>query len=314
MKRTIHFVVAALLSGPVQAAVVTPPAILSMTSGDVFLQYAGPGVPNTILPFPVFGEITVGGSHAFADLGIATLKDSSFAADTGLSRATVANSGLRVQFQNTGAAPVLFAAGAISASISATFARTLGALANTDTTETDLTAVLSGSVPGFPSGSASVRYQYVESHAATSPFFDSGFSVTPGFTASGTADATSLSALLAFPAFTLDANQRMDLLFQLTTTAIAGQLGGSGWSALTDAASSGSLSMVLPSGVTVVSGVPLTWITTAPVPLPAAIWLFGAGITTLFGFGQTRKSRCRVRREFRRTALSAEIDPRCSWP
>ena len=295
MKRTIHFVVAALLSGTVHAAVVTPPAILSMTSGDVFLQYAGPGVPNSILFFPVVGEITVGGSYAFADLGIATLKDSSSAADTGLSLVTTTNSGLRgVQFQNTGAAAIPFAAGAISASVSATFLRTLGALANTDTTETGLHASLSGSVPGFPNGSASVRYQYVESHAATSPFFDSGFSMTPGFTASGTADAASLSALLAFPAFTLEPDQKMDLNFSLSTRAIAGQLGGSGWSAFTDAASSGFLSMVLPNGVAVVSAVPLTWVTNSPVPVPASVWLFSAGITTLFGFVQTRRSRLNV--------------------
>ncbi|NOV28365.1 hypothetical protein [Methylomonas sp. ZR1] len=271
------------------AAVVSPPPVLSLIASDVYVQYSGPGVANTLQHHPSVLSIAVGGSMASADFGSGVFKASSAAADTG-SQTTYAYTGMTATFKNTGAVNISFAAGAIDADIDAVFSRTIGSEASGQAA-TVLSSALAGTYPGNNVPGVSVLYQYGASNSPSSPFFDFHFNPNAGFTGSGTADADKLSANLAFPAFTLKPNDILTVNYSLNTWVVAGVgLGtpGSGWSATSDATHTASISLQLPAGTLLNSPIALDWVKTAPVPLPPAIGLMLTGLAGIFGFTRQR--------------------------
>lgn len=282
MSRTLA--TALIIAGLVSAADASA-GVLTEIDHRVYIQYGGGGVPVTTVFDPLFAEATAGGSHALADYSGGVFKG--FAQhSSGGGVATIAYSGLEVKFKNVGAGAIAYGAGDIGISIDASFLRAAGGCCGSQN-DTTLIAVLSGRTDGAPriDGFARSTYQYGESFGGS--FFDFDLTgSTPGFTATGSADATSMSVFLGFPAFTLASEQTLDINFSLQPSAFGGPLPG--WEATTDAFDSAQLSMKLPAGVTLQSSVPLAWVTSAPVPEPAAIWLFVAGLLGLWALARPR--------------------------
>ena len=250
-----------------------PAAAQFMLLGDhrVFVQYAGPGLPNTVEFAPSFKEVTVGNSYALGDLSSGILKASSFWPGTvSIAISQVANAGAQFRFQNMGLGDISFAAGALGMDVKATFTQILGpgAVGVWDQT---LNAVIQGSGPSFAS-SASVAYQYTGRGGPTD-FFAVTTKDSPGSSSvihTGTTSA--LDATLSFAAFTLKPGEIASFTTQLTTSAWGSQLG---WGAFTDATHTAQLSLRLPAGVTLDSPLPLTWVTSVPEPSTGVILLAG---------------------------------------
>ena len=282
MSRTLA--TALIIVGLVSAAGASA-GVLTEIEHRVYIQYGGGGVPVTTVFDPLFAEATAGGSHALADYAAGVFKG--FAQhSSGGAVATIAYSGLEAKFKNVGAGAIAYGAGDIGISIDASFLRAAGGCCGSQN-DTSLIAVLSGRTDGAPriDGFARSTYQYVES-SSPFPFFDFDLTGTSGFTATGSADSTSMSVFLGFPAFMLASEQTLDINFSLQPGAFGGPLPG--WEATTDAFNSAQLSMKLPAGVTLQSSVPLAWVTAAPVPEPAVIWLFAAGLLGLWALARPR--------------------------
>lgn len=279
----LHRVIAAaslLAAAVVQAQ---PAGALSLLRGEVAVQTAGPGLPNTVQRDPWLVDRSAGSSYGHAELSpTATFKAraewlSSY--DSAIAQISYASAD--VELQNTG--PAALAIGPIGLLFDAKLSRGIGAgVGNASHT---VIGVLSASV-GSNIQTARADYQYAA-------FLDAGgfgdtLSANPTATGGGsasvlTATPSSFEAALELPGFSLAPGASLRLLFSLQAVAI----GSGGWSALTDAANTAYLTMSVPAGTEVIAGRPMQWITA--VPEPGSLPLLLAGLAGLFMLTRRRR-------------------------
>ncbi len=289
---------ALILAAPgAQAASGTLPGVLTLIQSNARVQWGGPGLGQNSLNDPTFADIATGAADAETDALSGTVKARSIDSGNTSGILTYAYGNFEVLFQNTGPVAIGFGAGAINATVNASFARTLGSDAF-GTASQLLTASLYGQGGGLNSG-AGVSYRAAEFNRSSSPTLDFDLNPNAGFTATGAADLASLAVALAFPAFSLEPGQTLRVGLNLTTNAWGYAPGGGPWSATTDAFNTATIAMALPEGVRLESAQPLAWVT--QVPEPATYWLLLAGLLGLAGW----RSRLRHRRRWLRPALLA---------
>lgn len=101
---------------------------------------------------------------------------------------------------------------------------------------------------------------------------------------------TDYTAFLEIPMFTWDPDE---ILYLHATLDLFATTTDSGLAAMIDATNTASLSLGLPPGIDVYDAGLMTlndlsWVTVAPVPVPAAVWLFGSGLIGLIGVARRR--------------------------
>lgn len=249
-------------------------------AGSVYVQYASPSLPNTVIQDPLFATATQPGIFAEADLVAGSFKGYAFH-DGSSAIASVAYSGMEFTLTNGGLAPFVFGGAAFPffADVTGSFSGTAG-LADNGNFGQNLTAFLQVDLPGGSDPFARVVYQYGESFsrgASTGTFF----SVTPtelsgATTTILTATPSSLVATLDMPPITLAPGGSAVIRFTLLPVASA--TGGPGFTSTIDVANSAYLHMFLPADaiITTDTGVPLDWIT-VPEPSVLALLLLGVG-------------------------------------
>lgn len=282
--RSVLYAACALLAHA-GASAITVPSELTALSHEARIQYEAPGIANTVLTDPNLAQANAGGAYAWSNYLEGKLKGTAQSADT-FGFPTVANAGLTMVFQNTGASPISFAAGAIKGRVSAAFERTLGPDEYGIAAHT-LVGTLYGDGPGF-AGVSQLVYNHSVSNDGSVQRPSAIPSTAGGFTISHTADESQLNAELSFPAFTLSAGDSVRISFSVAASALAFSLPGfSGWSSTTDYSSTGTLSMTLPEGTSLVSAQPLQWVST--VPEASSFALSALGLLALLGFRRLRR-------------------------
>lgn len=258
------------LSGPAKAQLTVTP----LTPFSVSIE-VGPNAGPTVTTDPLFASNTIGTAFAEANLVAGTLRASVDAIPDPL----LARASLQVFFQNAGAMPITFPAGAFSAHVDADLAGGPG----------DFLKLFQASLSLNPLAFSAAGVFYA--HQVQSPLpiiFDVlPVDVTVGsHTIINTGTASALDVDFELAGFTLDPGGSFLMLAAIDAQATA----PAGSSALVDAASTFSVSLVLPEGVTFSSPVPLSWVTAAvtPVPEPETWALMLAGLTGL-GFVSRRR-------------------------
>lgn len=103
-------------------------------------------------------------------------------------------------------------------------------------------------------------------------------------------DIPALDIDVLIPAITLAPEESVSIFYRLEV--FAQSIGGM---AIADFSNTAQLSVVLPPGANLVANttVPLDWVTTAPVPVPSAVWLFLTGLAGLMGWKRRDKHETR---------------------
>jgi PEP-CTERM motif len=279
--------------GAAHAAGSTLPGALTLVQSNARVQWGGPGLGQNSLNHPSFVTAAAGGATAETDVAGGTAKALSIDVGNPSGIVTYAYSNFEVLFQNTGPVAIGFGAGAINATVDASFLHTLGTDAF-GTAAHILTASLYGQGGGLNSG-AGVSYQAAVFNRSSSPTLDFRLLPNAGFIATGSADLAALSVALAFPAFSLQPGETLRVGLNLTTNAWGYAPGGGPWSATTDAFNTASVSMLLPAGTELVSQQPLSWVTVVPEPSSGALLLAGLlGLACWRAWPRRRAGRVRV--------------------
>ena len=255
----------------------------AVQSASVYVQHQGEVTQGAILAFdtgPGFtlsADLLAGDFSIFADASPTVPVNNNF---SGMFRP--------VEFTNDTGAAVTIAAGAIRASVHASFSHgpAQGGAHNTNmrTGGGLFVRVLGGAGQGDYSARFGYQVSVFYNLDGTVAFF------TPEYLPNASNGASVLTGPgggigganihFAMPALLLDPGARLQLTFEISGDA-------------SDSSSTNvfnTLNFELPAGVTLNNdvGLPLAWVTN--VPVPAAVWLFGAGITTLLGVVRTRKT------------------------
>ncbi len=271
---------------PVAAAIEFPKELdISVHVADVRISRAAGTVASHV--DPVLAQVTDAPSFVRSDFASGKLRGSAFIQDA-FGDFVLSTASLAVELRNNSAAVLSLDPGKVKLTVDATFqhslgAESLGTVGNT--LVANLAAVVVDAVGSVrSSGATNIVYRYADSvddaPADLSLLTDvqGGFSfATPVFNADELAVDLLSSALTVLPGETL----ALSVLVSGTATAFA-FFGGTGFSATTDFGNTASLLLDLPPGFQVRSDVPLSWVTTTPVPEPASAMLLVAGLALLW--------------------------------
>jgi hypothetical protein len=273
----------AMASSALAQGTLPPNGVLSLTLSRTFVQWGGLGLGQNFQADPWLASASASNANvgvaASADLAAGKLRGIAQDANNGSGIVAYAYAGFDLNFQNTGGAAISFAAGAVSATIDASFLRSLGGDAAGYTA-----SVVSGSLGaegGGLRGSAGFSLSAVDANRPNYPELRFQTTASPGFLATGSADMSSLMVTLALPAFTLAPQENLRLLFGLNPYA-HGYSPADVFAATTDAFNTASLAMRLPAGTQVNSAQALAWVSVVPEPGAWASMLLGlAGIVAV---------------------------------
>ena len=262
-----------------------------VSAASVYLQN-NPG--NLVLSDPSHIELPDGSHSTLPNKGISDLGTGTFQAymdgtlSTGIASSMYSGILSPLIFTNTTASPITIADGNLSAHVEGTY--TFGVIPN-GSTYAQVNANLQATITGGSSPSvAAVQQTAAEAFDSSGNLVFPNTHVSTSTSDSGGGHSTILysgldgfSADLQMPTLVLNPGATMQLYFGLTPAA-------PGKTAIADFYTKGAtLSLTLPAGVSLHSDatVPLTWVTT--VPIPAAFWLFGSALAGLIGVGRRKR-------------------------
>ena len=297
------------------AAGQTPlPSTLTLIDSSVLVELRGNSGALTLVQvnpsFTQLSDLTVLGSiFGLADLHGspqgAVLRASAAASGGGYQ---VSRPSFAATFQNTGLAPITFQLGAIKANITASFQHTAGGGLD-GVWGNQFSAYFSNNVQGAASTiSANFGQRF------TGPVTGG---VTPGAiggftTALNSGGVDGLDVTMTFPVTTVGPGSLLTLALALDDFAFGD---GPAWSALTDASNSAYLTMQLPPGVTLISSVPLPWVTTSvtPIPEPETYALMLAGLICMGWFARRRKGAYRLASSYAGSSIALPVLSNGEW-
>jgi hypothetical protein len=255
--------------------------VLNLVTQQAAVQWGGSGLGQRqdIDPWLASGSGgTPGvGVAAESDLAAGTLRAVSADANNTGGVLAYAYGRFELLLQNISGVALRFAAGDVSATVHASFARgTAGDAFGSSINQ--MTASLIGE-GGLMSGAAGFSIGVAEDNRPGSPRVDFNPRATAGFSAAGSGDASGVVVDLGLPAFTIAPRGTLRLALNLTTAA-HGYSPADLWSATTDAWNTAELSLRLPAGTTLTSPRPLAWVSVVPEPATALLSLLGLGLVT----------------------------------
>lgn len=284
------FVVAATTLALPAASHTPLPSTLTLIHSSALVELRGNSAGLTLVEVdPLFKELSavtgLGSIFGLADLigspQGAVLRASAAASGGGYQ---VSRPSFAATFQNTGSAPITFQLGAIEANITASFLHTAGGGPD-GVWGNQFSANFSNNVQGAASTiSANFGQRFTGPvNGGVTPGAIGGFS-----TALNSGGVDGLDVTMTFPVTTVNPGSLLTLALALDAFAFGD---GPGWSALTDASNSAYMTMQLPPGVTLISSVPLPWVTTSvtPVPEPETYALMLAGLTCMGWIARRRR-------------------------
>ena len=236
---------------------------------------------------PVLAETADGPSTARSDLTSGKLRGRAFIQDA-FGDFTLAAASLVVELRNTSAAVLTLDPGDLRLEVNASFQRTLGTeLFGTvgNTLVANLGAVVVDAAGNTQStGAANIVYRLTDAVDDDPPVLVLQPDLLGGFGYSAsTVDADALDIDLLSPALTVRPGDSLALTVFVSGSATGfAFFAGTGFSATTDFGNTASLLLDLPPGFRVASDVPLSWVTTTPVPEPTSAVLLLAGLVLLW--------------------------------
>lgn len=248
-------------------------ATLSLQQSSVSVTWGSNSAPLNLLTDPRHAEGTGTDLYALSDLNTGTLRARA-AVPPGGDDARSASTSFEILLRNTSTLDISLGAGALRASLDASFMQSLG-VDSRGSAVNSYVASLSGFGAGV-NGAASASYYFENAVRPGWPVAYDAFGGSPGFASTGSAGPGGLMATLSLPGFTLQPGDFMRVRLDVRAYAAVVNPGAApGWSADTDASNSAYLSLRLPAGVAFESPLPLAWVSSVPEPAPLVLWATG---------------------------------------
>lgn len=288
-RRAIATLATLILVLPARPALAQSGAVLTLQRSTVSASWGSASAPPQLLTDPRRAEGLGTDLYVLSDLDTGTLRARA-AVPPGGDDARSATATFEATFLNSGSGMFSVGAGAVQAMLDARFTQALGPDVR-GTLSNVYSASLSGFAPGI-NGSADVLYRYENARRLGWPVEDFSIGGSPGFLATGSADPSGLSVTLGLPGFTLLPGQVLQ--FRLSVSAYASVVNPGNaplWAADTDAANSALLSLRLPADVSVLSALPLAWVSVVPEPAALLLWLIGLLAMACVRSGRARHPR-----------------------